>query len=164
MATSNTRPTLDPPRSIEAYNGSHILRARNIIACRDDREHSALRSNEVRCTYLSFSMALLSDCNFANMPTTKSVPEVRMHPSMKPYRLRISVSSPCASFRLESAVGAYFESGGNVVVESSDMNECAADAIRYGKVTSMLVNASGRENHDVDAAGMLSSNGRYVEL
>jgi len=34
----------------------------------------------------------------------------------------------------------------------------------YGSGISKLVNASGRENQDVVAAGMLSKVGRYVEL
>jgi hypothetical protein len=39
----------------------------------------------------------------------------------------------------------------------------AAEASMYGSGMSKLVNASGRENHDGDAAGMLSSEGRYVD-
>ena len=51
-------------------------------------------------------------------------------------------------------------------MDSPDMDEHAAEASMHGKVTSILVNASGNESHDEDPVGMLfnlSNVGRYAE-
>jgi hypothetical protein len=71
-------------------------------------------------------------------------------------RSEVDVRTDCCSL-------AYAESGGNPssVVESS-LEEYAAEASKYGSGTSKAVNASGRENHEVEAAGMSLRLGAYV--
>lgn len=69
-----------------------------------------------------------------------------------------------AIFSVPSAVSglSYAGKGGNVSSEAPNVDEYAAEARRYGMGMSRAVRASGRENHDVDAAGISSNVGWYA--
>lgn len=58
----------------------------------------------------------------------------------------------------------YTAKGGKSSAVHPVIDEYEAEANTYGSGMSKLVNASGSENQDVDAAGMLSSTGLYTLL
>lgn len=103
-----------------------------------------------------------ADCIFASIPTKSNVLDVRMHVSRKPED-RTRPSKPVfVSSKLDTPDNrSYTANGGKSSAVHPDIDEYDADANKYGKGMSKLVNASGNENHDVDAAGMLSNAGRY---
>ena len=126
---------------------------------------SALTSREEVGWSFRRSNVLSGARNFATMPTSRSVAEVRAHACRMP-----DVLPSVASIVLDASLNAdccgrtYAESGGKSSVAGTELDEYAADASKYGRGMSRLVSVSGNENHDFEAAGMLSSVGLYAEL
>ena len=134
--------------------------------CKEEALSKFASSNDARFEPFPRSNARSADCIFAKIPTTRSVPEVMIPVSTKPKRfpdVAIAASSVVLDLS-EGCNGAYAESGGKSSLGTPDVTEYAEDASRYGSGMSRLVNASGKENHDARAAGMLSSVGLYAEL
>jgi len=140
-----------------------MLSARSVIFCHDEKLFKTLIDMVVESFRRSVKRPELR--SFANVPTTSNVLAVRIHVSTSSEGLGgIAEVWSAATGGDVSRGWSYADSGGNVPCEGPKVDEYAAEAKRKGSGINKLVRASGSENHDVDAAGMLSSAGVYDVL
>ena len=127
-------------------------------------------SRDAACRSFRRSRACLDSDSLATTPTRSSVPEVRVHASLSPANIGNAGRAVSVDSASDPSGGrAYTESGGKSLVDCPHMDEYVAEASKYGSGMSRLVNASGKENHDAEPAGMaemlsnLGNVGLYAE-